>query len=209
MTIVVFGVYALVVAALLGLVTAAVWVPRPWQLLLLYGGPVTTLLVVAGVPGFDLLGWVGVYGIPYALMTVLPLVPWRREWARWALSSTVLGVVVCLVAASGFDAVAAFYLGLPALAALAGLGLATLTRRDRLRPVGSPLVPTPQVGDHLVQPGRPELRRVPSPRLEQDAPRRPGEVGRRQPDGSSGGQGDDDVPGGPVVDATDVLPPGG
>ncbi len=129
--------YLLIVVPLTLFATAAVWVPRPWQWVLLYGGPLVTLLGVNGVPGFDRLGWVAVFGIPWAYLVVLPLLPWRREWVRTVLPVTVLTLVVFIVGISRADVAVTFYLAFPAVAALVGLGGTVLSRRQR-RKAASP-----------------------------------------------------------------------
>ena len=130
------GVYLLVVAPLLVVATAAVWVPRRGQALLLYGGPALTALAWAGVPGPVHLGFLLVYGTPYLLLLVLPLVPWRRSWARWAVPTTVLLTSGALASVAEGEAPVLFYVSYPVLLALGALVVAA-----RGRVVGSTAKP--------------------------------------------------------------------
>lgn len=134
----------LVVLPLVGLATAAVWVPRPWQVLALLGGPVLTALGLLGTPGVERLGWVVVIGIPYAYSVVLPVLPWRRPWAQTVIPVTVLALAAFFVGLSGFDVAVVVYAALPVLAALVGLGLAARRRREGRRAASTN---TPAGGD--------------------------------------------------------------
>lgn len=127
-------VYLLVVVPLVGVATAAVWVPRPWQAGLLLGGPALSALAWAGVPGVELLGWLAVFGVPYALLVVLPVLPWRRRWARTTVPGTVLAVCAVLVAVARAEVSVVFYLALPASLAVGALVVAASTRRTGSHP---------------------------------------------------------------------------
>lgn len=124
--------HLLVMAPLLVVMTAAVWRPRWWQLLLLGAGPALTAAAIAGVPGVDELGWVSTIGVAIASLVVAPVLPWRRHWARWAVPATVLAVCAALVVAAEGEAAVRFYLALPALLAVGAL-LVEVERRWRAR----------------------------------------------------------------------------
>ncbi|QKE82837.1 hypothetical protein [Arthrobacter sp. NEB 688] len=123
--------YLVVMVPLLGLAAAALWPPRRWQAALLVAGPALAALAAAGFPGVERLGWLLVLGVPWALALVLPLVPWRREWARLAIPLVVLALVVTGIALARGAVAAVVYLGLPGAAAVLGLGLLALARHDR------------------------------------------------------------------------------
>lgn len=125
--------YLLVVGPLVGLSLAAVRPPGPAHLVLLLGGPVLAAAAAGGVPGVERLGWVAVIGIPYAYLLVLPVLPWRRRWARVAIPAVVLVDVGLAVAVGRADAPVLFFAAFPACAALVGLVVAARSRR----PLGS------------------------------------------------------------------------
>jgi hypothetical protein len=129
-------VYLLVVVPLLAVATAAVWVPRPWQLVLLYAGPLLTVLAAVHVPGVDRLGFLLVYGTPYLLLLVLPVLPWRRPWARWAVPVTVLVVAGLLAAVGGLSTPILFFVAYPVVLALGALVVMAVSRRRRQAPEG-------------------------------------------------------------------------
>lgn len=129
--------YLLVMAPLLVVMTAAVWRPRWWQLLLLGAGPALTAAASAEVPGVDALGWLSGIGVALATLVVAPVLPWRRGWARGAVPATVLAVCAVLVVAAEGEAAVGFYLGLPVLLAVGAL-LVEAERRWRARRGASP-----------------------------------------------------------------------
>lgn len=133
-----WGLHFLVVVPLVLIATAAVWFPRPWQWVLLYGGPVVTLLAFCGVPYVDRLGWIILFGLPWAYCIALPLLPWRREWPRIVISVTVLALAAILVAVGRATAPINFYVLFPTLAALTGLAIEAVVRRDRRKLAASP-----------------------------------------------------------------------
>lgn len=123
--------YLLAVVPVLVVVTAAIWRPRPWQAALLLAGPLLTLAAVLEVRPFHLAGWLATIGVPYALLTIVPLLRWRRPWARVAVPGTVLAVCAGFVVAARAEPAVAFYLALPAVIALGALARALLDRRRR------------------------------------------------------------------------------
>jgi hypothetical protein len=133
----IWGVYLLTVVPLLAVATAAVWVPRPWQVVLLYGGPLLVLLAAAQVPGVERLGYLLVLGTPYALLLALPVLPWRRRWARWAVPLTVLLECAVVVALAEGEAPALFFAAYPAVLALGALAVVVVSSLRRRRDVGS------------------------------------------------------------------------
>ena len=126
-----WGVYLLVVGPLLLVATAAVWVPRPWQVVLLYAGPALEVLGWAGVPGVERLGYLPLFGTPYILMLVLPVLPWRRQWACWAVPLTVLLVSALVIALAKGEAPALFFVAYPVVLSLGALVVATVSWRRR------------------------------------------------------------------------------
>jgi hypothetical protein len=127
----IWGVYLLTVLPLLAVATAAVWVPRPWPAVLLYGGPVLTGLAAAQVPGLDRLAYLLVFGTPYALLLVLPVLPWRRRWARWAVPLTVLVECGVLVVLARGDAPALFFVAYPVVLSVGALVVTAVSSRRR------------------------------------------------------------------------------
>lgn len=123
--------YLAVVVPLVAMAVAALWPPRWWQVALLVGGPVLSGLSVLEVAGLQGLGWIAVFGIPYAYLIVLPLVPWRRAWARVAVPLTVIAVVGLFVGLAGFEVAVVFYLAMPFVAAVVGLVIGAVSRLDR------------------------------------------------------------------------------
>lgn len=121
-----------VLAAPLGLALAALWRPRRAQVLLLLACPVVSfVLAMRLVPGLDGIGWLGTV-LPYVWLVVLPLVPWRRRWARVAIPLVVLveaGTALTLIDGDASSVVLAV---LPAIAAAAGLQFAWLTHETRV-----------------------------------------------------------------------------
>lgn len=130
--------YLAAVVPLVAVAVAALWPPRWWQMALLVGGPVLSGLSVLEVAGLQYLGWIAVFGIPYAYLIVLPLVPWRRAWARVAVPLTVITVVGLYVGLARFEVGVTFYLAMPFVAAVVGLVLGAVPRRDWRRTAGHP-----------------------------------------------------------------------
>lgn len=130
--------YLAAVVPLVAVAVAALWPPRWWQVALLVGGPVLTGLAVLEVAGLQHLGWIAIFGIPYVYLVALPLVPWRRAWARVAVPLTVIAVVCLFVGLARFEVAVAFYLAMPFVAAVVGLVLAVVSRRDRRRAAAHP-----------------------------------------------------------------------
>ena len=130
--------YFAVIVPLVAVAVAALWPPRWWQVALQVSGPVLTGLAALEVAGFDYLGWIAVLGIPYAYLIVMPLVPWRRDWARVAMPVIVMAVVGIIVGLARFEVAVVFYLAMPFAAAVLGLVLLAVSRRDRRRAAGHP-----------------------------------------------------------------------
>lgn len=57
------------------------------------------------------------YLVLFAVLLVLPVVPWRRLWARWVVPAGVLAVCVVVAAVQG----SAFFVVFPAMAAVGAL----------------------------------------------------------------------------------------
>lgn len=57
------------------------------------------------------------YLVLFAVLLVLPVVPWRRLWARWVMPVGVLGVCVVVAAVQG----SAFLVVFPVMAAVGAL----------------------------------------------------------------------------------------
>jgi hypothetical protein len=125
--------YLLAVVPILAVVVAAVWPPRLWAVALIAAGPLITLAAVLGIPPFEFLGWLPSLGVPYAVLTIPPLIPWRRLWAARAVPGVALTVWIIFIAL-GHNAPAAFICGPPALAALVALVLALARRPYRPEP---------------------------------------------------------------------------
>jgi len=124
--------YLAVVAPLVIVMAFAMWRPRWWQWAFLLVGPFCTTLAAAEVPGVGQVGWPASIGVAYAFLLVPAVLPWRRRWARWAISAIVLLDCGFLAAAAGFGLPSLVYLGLPALlslAVLATLLVSTLVER--------------------------------------------------------------------------------
>jgi hypothetical protein len=123
--------YALTVGAVTLAVVIATWPPRPWPALLLSAGPVVSVLAVAEVWPFDLIGWIAVLGVAYLYLVAPPLIPWRRRWARYLVPATCLFVCAGLVIFGG-GLVMAVYLALPILCAAGAIIVAVLDRPQRV-----------------------------------------------------------------------------
>lgn len=121
--------YLLAVVPVLAVVAAAVWPPRPGPIALIVAGPLITLAAVLGIRPFDSLGWLASIGVPYALLTVAPAVPWRRPWARVAVPGTVLAVCAGFAVLAEGEPAVLFYAALPVIVALSALAVALLSRR--------------------------------------------------------------------------------
>ncbi|GGK41322.1 hypothetical protein GCM10010124_37730 [Pilimelia terevasa] len=114
-------IYVLAVVPVLVVAAVAVWPPRPWQVALVLAAPLITLAAVLGVPLFENLGWLSTIGVPYAVLTVAPALPWRRWWASLAVPGTVLMVCAIFVIVAEALPEVLFYLALPTFLALGAI----------------------------------------------------------------------------------------
>lgn len=120
---------AAMVVITLVVATVAVWPPTAWQAVLLGAVPVAVGAAVLDVPVIRSGGWLISMLGPYLLMTVLPILPWRRGWARWAVPTSVAMVLLALVLVTRAAAPVLFFLVLPFVTVL--LGLRRGLRRSR------------------------------------------------------------------------------
>ena len=113
------------------------WPLRWWQAALVLLGPaITTLALIDGSP-LQALGWLPVYGIPWAvhLIAPWPMLFTARLWARIAVPLTVIGFQV-IIAVVGSSWILLVYFALPLISAGFALLLAWgghLDDRDRDR----------------------------------------------------------------------------
>jgi hypothetical protein len=116
----------------LGVATAAVWPPAWWQAGLLGLLPAAFAAVALDVPIARTAGWlISILG-PLALLLVLPVVPWRRTWARWAVPASVALVLVAIAVAARGDGPILVILSLPFAMVLVGLVRAAAQHRHLL-----------------------------------------------------------------------------
>ena len=125
----------------LGVAVAAVWPPAWWQAGLLALLPAAFAAVALEVPIVRAAGWlISILG-PLALLLVLPVVPWRRTWARWAVPVSVAMALAAIAVAAQGDGPILAVLSLPCVMVLIGLVRAAAHShhpRDRSRATHTP-----------------------------------------------------------------------
>ena len=110
-------IYLVAVVPVLAVAVAAVWPPRPRQVLALLAAPLVTFAGAAGVPPFELLGFYTYIGVAWLVLLVTPLLRWRRSWARVAVPATVLLTCAGLVVLGEGELPLVLFVTLPVLVA--------------------------------------------------------------------------------------------